>query len=142
MYHGIAIFIAAILFFIPFFWFPSGFVDLGGDAGRLYFLDPYSIFKNLYMNQIPEGFGSHLYGILPYIFVWSVMKLFIPSPTYLIALEHGIKLSLGFLCIYLLTQELLSHYKKGKNFFFTNNWNCLWNSICRICYKDWLDQCS
>ena len=100
-----AVFIAVILFIVPFFWLKPGYVDMGGDAGRLYFLDPIAVARNTYRStgQTP----SASYDIIPYELYLGVLKTFIPSPTNLIAFEHGIQISLAFLSIYFIVQELI-----------------------------------
>ncbi len=102
---GIVVAIAAILFLVPFFWLPQGFVDLGGDAGRLYFLDPSATIQSILQNS--HLYGPSMYAIIPYEFFLSVLKKFIISPTYMISMDHGIQLSLGFLSIYFIVKELL-----------------------------------
>jgi len=114
-FHRIALCIAAIFFFIPFFWLKPGYVDLGGDAGRLYFFEPFSIARNLYQQQLSAGFGSNIYAMLPYILVLSVLKQIISSPTYLISLEHGVQLSFCFFFVYLLVRQFVSVLEKEKN---------------------------
>src|SRR5260221_13916349 len=39
-----ALFVAFII--IPFFWYPRGAMDLGGDGSRLYFYDPFNFLKS------------------------------------------------------------------------------------------------
>ncbi len=117
VHYFLVAFIATIFFVLPFFWLPDGFVDLGGDSGRLYFFDPDSVFKQMFLHQVPQRFGSHMYGILPYVFGLSVLKVFIPSMTYLIAFENGIKLLLSFLFMYLFVIEILSIYRNKKDTF-------------------------
>lgn len=110
--HTVAILIAATLFVVPFFWLKPGFVDLGGDAGRLYFLDPFSVTKNLYQQQ--NLFGASIFAIIPYQLFLALLKQIVLTPTYLISLEHGIQLSVSFYSIYLILRSIskgLSHKK-------------------------------
>src|SRR5258706_4563238 len=97
--------IAISLFLILFFWLKPGFVDLGGDAGRLYFLDPTATIQSIIRN--PNLYGASMYAIIPYEFFLSLLKRLIVSPTFMIALDHGVQLSLAFTSIYLITKELL-----------------------------------
>jgi hypothetical protein len=109
--HFVAIAIAIVLFFIPFFWLKPGFVDLGGDAGRLYFLDPLSVAKNLYSLQ--DAAWAPSYAIIPYEYFLAFLHKFITSPTYMIASDHGLQLALGFFSIYLTVKELISFAKNS-----------------------------
>lgn len=106
----IAILISICLFVIPFFWLPKGFVDLGGDSGRLYFLDPASFFQHIYASQTPAG--VIWYSILPYVGYVYILKHLAGSVTNLIAIDHGIQLSLAFLFTFLAIRTLLSEYIK------------------------------
>ncbi len=103
--------IALVLFIVPFFWLRSGFVDLGGDAGRLYFLDPSAVTTYLYNQQNMNG--ATTYAIVIYTFVLSLLKKVISSETNLLSLEHGIRLSLGFFSIFLIVKNLLCMLDKS-----------------------------
>jgi hypothetical protein len=102
--------ITLLLFLIPFFWIPTGFVDIGGDSGRLYFFDAWAMAKNIYSMQ--NALGATIYAFVPQMIFFSFLQKFIVSPTYLIALEHGIQLSLSFVFIYLIVKELLARSEK------------------------------
>lgn len=102
--HLPAVIIALLLFFVPFFWLKPGFVDLGGDSGRLYFLDPLASAYQLYRNQSPVG--ASLYAFIPYELFLYVIKLVVQSPTYLISFERGLQLSLAFLSVYAIAIQL------------------------------------
>jgi hypothetical protein len=104
--HSIALAIALILFVIPFFWLKPGFVDLGGDAGRLYFLDPLAVAKSLLNN--PSLFGAPTYAFIPYNLYLFVLKTIMPSATLLISFSRGLLLSLAFFSIYLIAWKILS----------------------------------
>lgn len=108
----LAIGIATILFAIPFFWLPSGFVNFGGDGGRFYFLQPLSV-----MISIWQAVDSYSYAIadLPYVGYQYLVSLVIPNVTYRIALEHGLQLSLAFLAIYMISREMIQNeYKRNE----------------------------
>ncbi len=106
-----AVFIAVILFIVPFFWLKPGYVDMGGDAGRLYFLDPVSVAQNTYRSTQSDASAS--FDMIPYELYLSVLKKIIPSPTALISFEHGLQLSLSFLFIYLIVRTLLVYAIRG-----------------------------
>lgn len=113
-YHKLAIFIAIILFFIPFFWLNLGEMNLGGDAGRLYFYDPLSFLKNYALyNFVAAGKGSESGGFVffPFTFTLYLLKFIFTSPTTLIAIFNGVILSLSFLSIYFIVRELLETEK-------------------------------
>lgn len=100
----ITITIGIILFFIPFYWLKPGFVDLGGDGGRLYFIDPLAVLKNTWNLA-----GSYVYSFadIGYLLALTGLKQIVPSPTLLISIEHGLQLSLSFIGMYLIVKALL-----------------------------------
>lgn len=105
--------ITLILFVIPFFWLPRGFVDLGGDAGRLYFIDPIAVIKNTgsFWNSIyPFSYAS-----VPYLFFLNVILRIVGTSTNLISFEHGLQLSLSFFGMYLIVRQLLFSAQNGLN---------------------------
>lgn len=102
----IALGIAGALFFIPFFWLRPGFVDLGGDGGRLYFIDPLMLMRNTW--SWANSVYSYSYADIGYLGFLYLVKQIVLTPTNLIAFEHGLKLSLGFAGVYWIIQELLS----------------------------------
>lgn len=106
------LFVSLVLFIIPFFWLPSGFVDLGGDSGRLYFIDPLALARNLFMRQNVALAPS--YAALPhYLFMALLGQIFL-SPTLRIAADHGMQLGLAFFSMYLVVSELMSWSERGK----------------------------
>jgi hypothetical protein len=104
--HYIALFISVVLFIIPFFWLKPGFVDLGGDSGRFFFIDPLSSVQNLISQENLNGVMQ--LSIAPYEYFLYLLKLIVGSSTYLIAVSNGLILSLGFLFSCLVIRELLS----------------------------------
>ncbi len=104
-YFGIAIGISIILFIIPFFWLKPGFVDLGGDAGRLYFIDPMLSAQRLIAQENLNGVRQ--LSLVPYQYFLYILKLIVRTPTYLICVSNGLTLSLAFLFSYLLIRKLL-----------------------------------
>jgi len=56
--------IALLLFILPFFWLRHGFVNLGGDSGRLYFFEPLAILKSS-LNFSNSAYG-YSFAIIPY----------------------------------------------------------------------------
>lgn len=109
--------ISTLLLFLPFIWFGPGEIDLGGDSGRLYLLDPYAFFvhASLYP-QVPGGTGVMLppYYHIPFILLLMGLDAFIGSPYILSNLLNGVKLVVGFLAIYLIVIELVAQKKKTK----------------------------
>ena len=101
---------AACLFSIPFFWLKSGEMDLGGDSGRLYFYDPISFIKNVSLYHfVPEGLGlaePNTY-YLPYVALIAVLRFVFQSPTIVINIISGLKLSVGFLAMYGIVREVI-----------------------------------
>lgn len=105
LFNNWALIIAIILFFVPFFWLSQGKVDLGGDSGRLYFLDPLSSAISKYSDRTVPG--STMYAFIPYeIFLYLLKQVFL-SPTILISFEHGLQLSMSFVSLYFIIKELL-----------------------------------
>ena len=75
-YFGIAIGISIILFIIPFFWLKPGFVDLGGDAGRLYFIDPMLSAQRLIAQENLNGVRQ--LSLVPYqYFLYIALNKFV-----------------------------------------------------------------
>lgn len=113
-HHKLAFFIAIILFIIPFFWLKPGEMNLGGDAGRLYFYDPLSFLKNYALyNFVASGKGAESGGFVffPFTFTLYLLKFIFTSSTTLIATFNGMILSLSFLSIYFIVRELLKTEK-------------------------------
>lgn len=108
--HFLPITITIILFFVPFFWLAPGFVDLGGDGGRLYFIDPLEVLKNTWNLA-----GSYVYAFadIGYLLALTGLKHIVNSPTLLISVEHGLQLSLSFIGMYLIVKTLLLNEKKN-----------------------------
>jgi len=106
LYHSLAIGISMVLFLVPFFWLKQGFVDLGGDGGRLYFLDPFLILLNNLKEQNPSGIV--LYAIIPHSLFLFLVKSVLNNSTNLIAIDRGIQLSMAFYTTYLVIKEILS----------------------------------
>lgn len=103
--------IALILFIVPFFWLKAGFVDIGGDSGRLYFIDPLSLAQNLFQRRNFDG--ATTYAILPYyVFCYLILQI-TGSSTLTVGVDRGILLSVAFLSIYLIVKQLLT--VNGKN---------------------------
>lgn len=115
----LALVTSAILFAIPFFWFSSGEVDLGGDSGRLYYYDPIGYLKSqaLY-NVTSSGTGGEAisYFSIPYILLLAAIKALLRSPTLVIAFDNGVKIAVAFLAVYLTVRALISTEsgRKGK----------------------------
>lgn len=101
----ITLLISLILFLIPFFWLKPGFVDLGGDSGRLYFIDPLASARNLI--ALENSYGVMQQSMVPYEYVLYTLKLIVKSPTYLIDISNGVNLSLAFLFSFLAITELI-----------------------------------
>lgn len=103
--------ITFVFFILPFFWFPFGAIDIGGDGTRLYFYDPINFFKNVSLYALaPEGRGTvdptkHAYLI--YVLFLECLYYFFRSPYLLVCLFSGIKLSIGFLSIYFIVKEFI-----------------------------------
>lgn len=114
----ILIFITLFFFFLPFFWFKPGEMDLGGDSSRLYFYDPVSYLKNYALYSIsPSAFGAENIGyfMIPFVLLLVGLKSIFISPTILICVFHGISLSIAFLSCYGILYELLQNNKKKEN---------------------------
>ena len=115
--------ISLLLFIIPFFWYPRGFVNLNGDSFRIYFLEPWLFLKNFSLFGLnPSGFNpiDPYYYTIPYLFVISLLKAFFPDPWTLIAITDGFRLSMTFISFFLLINELLrtiKGMKEGASYF-------------------------
>lgn len=105
--------IAFLLFLVPFFWLKPGFVNLGGDGGRLYFLDPLAVARSS-VNYSNSAYG-YSFSYLPYLYFLYGLLQILRTPTNLIAFEHGLNLSLGFLYVFLIMKNLISSSKKTQS---------------------------
>lgn len=106
--------IILFLFVLPFFWLPYNTMDLGGDSSRLYFYNPISYLYNFSLFNIASyGVGNvePSFFSIPFLLLLSVLKSFISS-YFIITLFNSVKLTLGFLFIYLIVQEFLKGTKK------------------------------
>lgn len=102
-------FVSIVFFVIPFFWFGSGEMDIGGDSSRLYYFDPFSYLQNHSLFGLsPSGLGGENIGFynFPYVTLMVVLRLFL-SPTFVISLIHGMSLSFAFLFFTLVVQEII-----------------------------------
>ena len=103
-FNFVVLLTALFFFVVPFFWFQPGFVDLGGDAGKLYLYDPLNSALNLFKNQ--NAAWATMYSMLSYEIFLSLIHRIVISPTSMVALEHGLQLSLGFYSMYLIIKKL------------------------------------
>lgn len=107
--------ISIILFIVPFFWMRPGEANMGGDGGSLYYYDPLNFIKNYIIYKIyPFGTGPvevrSFY--LPFASILAGFNLFFSSGYLVSVLHTSIKVSLGFLSIYLIMKELLNYLKE------------------------------
>lgn len=111
--HKIVFFLSLILFVIPFFWFEPGAMDLGGDGTRLYFYDPISFIRNVAIySTAPEGkavVDPTKHGYLVYVGLIALLQELIGSQQAVVSMFHGFKLAGGFLSVYFIVQELVTH---------------------------------
>lgn len=116
-YTLLIFFITLTLFIIPFFWLKPGEMDLGGDSNRLYFYDPISMLKEFGIYSIaPYGTGILIYNqyFLPFLLFIISLKSIFHSPTALIAIFNGLKLSGSFIFVFLIIKELLKKEEREK----------------------------
>lgn len=113
--------IAVILFFIPFFWFSPGEIDLGGDSSRLYFFDPLSWLNNsgyYIVNTLNSlSTANPQFSAIPFLlFLLVIKKLMLNSGYFLNCAFSGLLLSGSFLFTYLSIKETVTDGddKKGK----------------------------
>jgi hypothetical protein len=104
-----------ILFFIPLFWLKSWFVNLGGDAGRFYFLDPAFIASHIHAWGITStdiGLIDNVhFSYLPFDVVNYLLLRTLNNPTLVIGASYGIILAFSYLSVLLFVRALL---KSGK----------------------------
>ncbi len=111
--------IGLVLFFIPFFWFQPGAMDLGGDGTRLYYYDPVSFMKHAALYSIAlDGKGDidpakHSY--LGYVLFISGIKYIVRSASSVISIFSGLKLSIGFISMYFIVREFIQRGKQGRD---------------------------
>jgi len=110
--------ISIALFVIPFFWLKPGEVDLGGDCSRLYFLDPIAFLKNYSLFGLsPSGITSidPNYYYIPHLVLLQFFRIFW-SPTTVIAITQGMKLSFSFIVMFLFIKEIIFLFVREKSF--------------------------
>ncbi len=104
------LFIAAILFFIPFFWFAPGEGDFGGDSSRLYFVDPGAWLKHHGLSEIninDYGFHNPAYFLIPFLLLLQGLHLLFFNQVYLVlSTFNGLLLATAFLSVYLIIRDL------------------------------------
>lgn len=112
--RSLPVLITVILFFVPFFWLKPGEMDLGGDSSRLFFYDPLSYLRShMLYSVIPSGIGGDAlsYYAIPYMLFLAFLRWFF-SPTTVISIVNGIKLSGAFLFSYLVIHEIINGDKR------------------------------
>lgn len=101
---------AVILFIIPFFWFAPNQMDYGGDANRLYFYDPISFIRSTASYVVgteARGVVEPKYYYLPYVGMIALLRAIVKSPTLVVSIFNGIKLSIGYISVFFIVLELL-----------------------------------
>lgn len=110
--------VSLICFIIPFFWFKSGEVNLGGDSSRLYFYDPLAYLKNDALYNIPPsetGQEASPYFFAPFVLLLAAMKVIVfNSPHLLIVIFYSIMVTVGFTSVALIIYEFLTNGTKEK----------------------------
>ena len=118
-YPLVAILVSIILFIIPFFWLEPGQMDIGGDSGRLFFYNPLLYLKTQILYGVTtSGTGGEAisYFIIPFMTLLVLLKSVFTSPTVLISIVNGLKLSIAFISCYFIVKELVDD-KKIKSIF-------------------------
>lgn len=110
--------LALFLFLLPFFWFKSGYMDLGGDSSRLYFYDPIAYLQHYSLFAVsPSSVGTENIGFMtiPLVLAFAFLKKIGMSSTYLINTFHGLSFASAFFFVYLsITQLLMSNTRSRK----------------------------
>ena len=109
--------ITIILFIIPFFWLKSGEMDLCGDSTRLYFYDPLSYLKSFSIYSGVSGSTgvvSYVQDFIPFLMLMILLKFLFHSPTALIDIFNGLKLSGSFFFMFLIIKEFLQNEERGR----------------------------
>lgn len=112
------LFIFLLLFFVPVLWLKQGYVDLGGDSSRLYFLDPKSYLESTILSSIyPFGvrFEESQIMYLPFVLILSFVRFFLSSWA-VITIFNGIKLSVAFISIFSIVRILQSNLLGKKKY--------------------------
>lgn len=100
-----------VLFALPFFWFTSGEMDLGGDDNRLFFYDPIAYIRNTSLYTViitGKGTIEPRYYDIPYVGLLALLKVVFSSPTILINIINGFKIAGGFIGIFLIVSEFMT----------------------------------
>lgn len=112
--------ITVFLFFVPFFWFNPGEVNLGGDNSRLYFYKPMEYLQSyLLYNVAPSdlGYENISFFMIPFTFLMYLLLGVFGSPSVLLNFYHGFVLSAAFLFTYL-TVIRLFQFTRFQNTYF------------------------
>ncbi len=118
----LAYLLALALLIVPFFWFKSGQIDLGGDSSRLYFYDPVSWLKNIpfYFTNTLNSLGTENpnFMLIPFLVFLSGLKLLLGGNSFLLnCFFSGLLLSGSYFFVFLSINEILpGGEKKLKNF--------------------------
>ena len=106
----LSFFISTVLFFVPFFWFKPGEVNLGGDSSRLFLFDPVSYLKSFPLYSVaPGGTGieSISFFFIPFTLLFVFFKAIFGDPHVVVNVYHGLMLALSYLFVDLSTKKLL-----------------------------------
>lgn len=115
---NLPILVALILLFVPLFWFPYGELNLGGDSSRLYFYDPIAYLKNFnlyYLGAEGIGFAEPNFYFIPHLLFIALIKKIVISEFLVIGFFNGLKLSLAFYGVFLITKELILSKKTNSH---------------------------
>lgn len=106
-----------VLTIIPFFWFEIGEMDLGGDSSRLYYYDPVNFLQNFGLyGVVPFATSSvdPLYYFIPFLLFHILLKKILISGYLVVLFFNVVKISIGFLGMYLIINEFLKNTSQKK----------------------------
>ncbi len=101
--------ISIVLFFVPFFWFEPGEVNLGGDSSRLYLLDPVNYLRTFPLYSVaPGGIGveSISFFFIPFTLLFVFFKTIFRDPHLVVNVYHGLMLVFSYLFVDLSIKKL------------------------------------
>lgn len=107
------VFIAVVLFLIPFFWFSPGEIDLGGDSSRLYFFDVLPWLKNIAIYSVNTlnsvNTGNPNFFMIPFLLFLYLIRTLLGGNSYMLnCFFSGLLLSGSFIFTYLSLNEIIN----------------------------------
>lgn len=107
--------VCILFLLLPYYLF-EGKLFIGGDDTRLFYSYPYEFLKNVsffsWINVSTVGTSGSQQYLLPFVFIWSGLKVLIKNPVVISYLAFSLPLLLGFLSMQKFIREIFCLDKK------------------------------